>query len=408
MNRLTMRRIFLAFATLGLVLTGAALHAQSLFSPAIRVNDRAITWYELDQRALLLKAVNSPGDPVKEARKQLIEDRLKLDAAIAAGARVTPEMIETGTKDFAGRANLSPEQFITALEEKGVARQTFEDFVFAGLAWREVVRLKFASRLAVTDEDIDKAQRALSNLNSAQVLLSELFIPVPQGREAEAMELAQTIIQDATIEGFSNNARQYSVAPTRDVGGRLEWMSITKLPPQLRPVILSLKPGEITQPLPLQGAIALFQLRSIAESGWRAPDIAAIEYATYQIPGGRSPEALAAAQTLMNDTDTCDDLYGTAKGQPDEVLSRVTQKPGEIPRDIAIELAKLDKGELSANLTRNNGQTLLVVMMCGRTPALTQDASREELTAQLRNRRAESLANGYLEQLRADARIIEE
>ena len=79
-----------------------------------------------------------------------------------------------------------------------------------------------------------------------------------------------------------------------------------------------------------------------------------------------------------------------------------------MPRDIALELSKLDGGEFSTNLTTNNGQTLMLLMLCERTPALSQEASREELTLQLRNRRLQALADGYLEQLRADARIIEQ
>lgn len=409
MNILTMRRIFLALATFGLLLSASvAAQAQSPFAPAIRVNDRAITYYELDQRALLLQALNSPGDPQKEARTQLIEERLKLDAAIVAGVKVTEEMITEGIKDFAGRAKLTPEKFLEYLASKDVARQSFEDFLFAGLAWREVVRAKFSNRMSVDDTDIDKALRALNVNTSALVLLSEIFIPAPEGRENDALDLARELSKDQSYEEFSNNARRWSVAPTRDDGGRLEWMALTKLPPALRPVILALKPGEVTQPIPLQGAVALFQMRSIAESDYRAPSIAAIEYTTYLIPGGRSPEALAQAQTIMADTDTCDDLYAKAQGQPPEVLTRVTQKPGEIPRDIALELAKLDKGEFSTLLTRNNGQSLVLLMMCGRTPSVSEDASREDLIAQLRNRRIEALATGYLEQLRADARIIEE
>jgi peptidyl-prolyl cis-trans isomerase SurA len=37
---------------------------------------------------------------------------------------------------------------------------------------------------------------------------------------------------------------------------------------------------------------------------------------------------------------------------------------------------------------------------------LAQDASREDVTRQLRNEQLEGFANGYLEELRANARII--
>jgi len=108
------------------------------------------------------------------------------------------------------------------------------------------------------------------------------------------------------------------------------------------------------------------------------------------------------------DTDTCDDLYGIAKGQPPEVLERDSRAPEEIPQDVAIELAKLDPGEVSTTLTRSDGQTLVFLMLCGRTPKLEGEGpSAEQLTRFIRERRLASFANGYLEQLRAEARIVE-
>ena len=70
-------------------------------------------------------------------------------------------------------------------------------------------------------------------------------------------------------------------------------------------------------------------------------------------------------------------------------------------------LARLDPGETSANVTRSNGQTLVLLMMCGRTTKLEDEGpSDDELTNFIRNQRLDSFANGYLEQLRAEARII--
>lgn len=188
----------------------------------------------------------------------------------------------------------------------------------------------------------------------------------------------------------------------------MDWVPLTNLPPQLRPIILALAPGEVTAPLPLQGAIALFQLRDIEELDVPTPEYGAIEYATYYIPGGRTDQALARARQIDADTDTCDDLYGVAYGQPPEVLERTSLPPAEIPQDIAIELAQLDPGETSANLTRSDGKLLAMVMLCGRSAALDGEGpSEQDLTLFITNRRLESFANGYLEELKAEARIVE-
>lgn len=163
----------------------------------------------------------------------------------------------------------------------------------------------------------------------------------------------------------------------------------------------------MTQPVPVPGAIALFQLRAIEEGKRTTPDYAAIEYAAYYIAGGRSPEALGIAKKIENRIDTCDDLYGVAKGQPAEVLERGSKKPNEIPSDIAMELAKLDKNEVSTALTRANGQTLVFLMLCDRVIDLGEDVSREDIAISIQNQRLASYAESYLAQLRSEARIVE-
>ncbi|MDX1780427.1 MAG: peptidylprolyl isomerase [Thalassovita sp.] len=401
----TMRQILFAAAAAGLTLTAPAQAlAQGLFDPVIRVNDRVITQYEIEQRALLLDVLNTPGDNAELARKQLIEDRLKLEASDSVGLQLTQEGIDQGVEQFAARADMKPDQLYQMLAKAGVDKQSFLDFLIAGLNWRELVRAKFGGRVSVSESDIDKAISAITGGSSVRVLLSEIIIPIPQGREEDVQNLAKQISQIDNVNTFSEAARKYSAARSRQVGGRLDWTPITELPPALRPILLGLAPGEATDPLPFQGAVAVFQMRAIDEAAYKAPEIAAVEYAAYYMPGGRSPEALARAEDLQGRVDTCDDLYGINLGRPEELLDRATAAPAELPRDIAMELAKLDKGEVSTNLTRADG-SLIFLMMCGRTPALAEDASREEIAAQLRNRQLESFAQGYLEELRSDARI---
>ncbi|MGM0742986.1 MAG: peptidylprolyl isomerase [Pseudomonadota bacterium] len=382
--------------------------SQNLFTPVIKVNDQAITRYEIQQRARMLTLFRAPGNPRELAREQLIEERLKLDAARASGIELEEEEIQAGLEEFAGRANMDAEQFIRALEGAGVAAESYRDFVKAGLTWRELVGARFARRISVSEADLARARAAVSGETGVRVLLSEIIMPAPPEELEAVQERAVRISEIDTLPGFAAEARRSSATATRERGGRLDWMPITNLPPQLRPVILSLAPGEVSDPLPLDGAIALFQMRDIEETGTAEPEYAAIEYAAYYIDGGRSDRALSRAARVKAETDTCDDLYGIAKGQPPEVLERDSRAPAEIPQDIAIELAKLDPGEVSTTLTRANGNTLVFLMLCGRSEELGEDGpSTEELTNQIRNRRLDSFANGYLEQLRAEARIVE-
>ena len=317
------------------------------------------------------------------------------------------EEVLDGMSEFAGRADLTREEFIQALEARGVAAQTFRDFVRAGLSWRLLVQARFTGRVNLSEDEIDRALGA-SGGSSVRVLLSEIIMPAPPP-QAEAVRARAERISEITSEAeFSAQARRFSATASRGAGGRLPWQNLEDLPPVLRPLVLALAPGEVTDPIPIPNAVALFQLRDIEETGFTPPTYAAIEYAAYYMPGGRSDETLARARVLASQVDRCDDLYGVAKGQPEEVLDRETLPPSEIPTDIAFELSKLDPGEVSTALTRSNGQTLVFLMLCGRTAEINEDVDRDQFALGLRNQRLNSLAESYLAQLRADARIIEQ
>ena len=398
---------FRAALALAMFLPGAAM-AQGMFAPAIIVNDKVITGYELGQRALMLKTLRAPGDPEQVAREQLINDRLRMQAAQEAGIVPTQQDVQDGMDEFASRANMDRAQFLRALASDGIAEQTFRDFVAAGVAWRGVVQQRFSGRANVTEAEVD---RALSNAGGGaggvRVLLSEIIMPMSGSDEAAVRARAARIAEIDSLSAFSAQARQYSASASRGAGGRLPWRDLNELPAPLRPIILGLRPGEVSDPLPLQGAIALFQLRDIEEVGYEAPEVAALDYAIYAMPGGRGEKALARARVLKARVDLCDDLYGAAKGQPEGVLERVVLPPAQIPTDIAFELSKLDPGEVSTALTRADGQTLVFLMLCGRTNTVVEGADREGVTVGLRNQRMGALADGYLAQLRANARIIE-
>ena len=408
-----MRKLFARFARIALLMglsLGPALPAlsQGLFETVITVNDLSITRYEIEQRARMFSLFRAPGDPRQLAREQLIEDRLKLDAALANGVVLEEEDIQAGMEDFATRVNMDLDQLLRALKGVGVDEPTYREFVRAGLSWQELTRARFASRISVSEADLERAKSAISGQTGVRVLVSEIIMPTGGVNPQEVQDRAARISEITSPAAFSAEARRYSATGSAGNGGRLPWQNISDLPPVLRSLILALAPGEVTDPLPIDGAIALFQLRDIEELDAPPPQFSAIEYAAYYIAGGRSDQALARAARIKADVDTCDDLYGVAHGQPESVLERGTKAPEELPTDIAFELAKLDTGEVSTALTRSNGETLVFLMMCGRTPKLDDDGpTDEDLTGFIRNQRLSSFSDGYLEQLRAEARIVE-
>lgn len=393
-------------ATLALPATPSL--AQGLFSPAIKVNQGIITRYELEQRALMMEVLRIPGDPQKDSREALIDEQLRRQLIDQAGFSVAPEDVQLGVDEFASRGGLTTEEFLDALAEFGVSAETVRDFIEVQLAWRDYISARYLSQARPTDDEIDRAL-GQSNSGGLQVLLSELIIPVTPQTLDQVDELAAQIAGLESYDAFAAAAQQYSASETKTNGGKMPWLNLTELPPVLQSLVLNLKPGEITAPISLPNAVALFQMRGIREIAGGTPRYSAIDYAQYLIAGGRSAEALQAAAEISQRIDTCDDLYGVAKGQSPQVLDRISAKPSEIPRDVALELAKLDPGEVSYNLTRNNGQTLVLLMLCSRTRDTGgEQSSREEVANALAQQRLQAFADSLLSQQRAEAIIVEQ
>ncbi len=398
------QRVLTTFAVC-LSLSAAPALAQNPFAPVVQVNEDVVTTFEIQQRELLLRIISPTNSGLENARREVINDKLRGQAVRQAGLQLSEQDIDDGIVEFAGRANLEADQFLTLLDQRGVAPETFRTFIGTSLAWRDLIRARFGRQAQITSEEIDRALRATSGTAGVRVLLSEIIIPAPPQRQQAVLAQAQRIAQSTTEAEFSSFARRFSATASRGRGGRMDWTPLSNLPAPLRPLVLNLSPGEVTSPIPLQNAVALFQLRAIEETDTPAVEFSAIEYAQFFIPGGRTDATIAEAERLRTRVDVCDDLYGIAKDLPEERLLRETKAPGDIAQDIAIELAKLDDDEVSTALVSADGQSLVFLMMCGRTAAANQDVSREQVEQQLRQTRLSGLADGLLEELRADARI---
>ena len=360
---------------------GSPAVAQSgRYAPVLIVNDRAVTGYEFEQRQRFLTILGaSPAQIETETRDGLIEDRLRLDAAEAAGIRLTDQQIASGMEEFAGRANLSTEQFVEAIGQAGVAPETFRDFVRAGLIWREVVRAKFGDKVAISAADVDRATSiAAGRGQGPRVLISEILIPANGGSFIEKSLLAEELVGQIRSEAdFARIARSHSAAPSRLQGGQIGWIPLTNLPPRLRDIATKMGNGQVSPPVQVAGAIAIIRMRGTSQGGEIEAGNVSVDYAEFLIPGGRSAEALAEAARVRGEVDSCDDLYRVAKGLPAGQLTRETRMQGQLPADVAREIATLDDREVSTNLTR--GSALVFLMLCKRSA--TQSSDYASLTA---------------------------
>lgn len=254
-----------AAALVWLGLSGAAA-AQNPYSPALTVNDGVITHYDIGQRTALLSALGAGGDLAALAVEQLTEDRVKVQAAGALGIELPEGALAAGLEEFATARGLTLENVQQILSARGIDPQTMDDFVQAGLMWREVLGTRFRERALPSDADLDVALELAAATPREVLQLAEIALSFEERGEAETLALAQRLSDELSRGAdFGAAVRRYSRSATVAQGGVLPPVAALELPPAIRSEVLVLSPGEVTRPIPIAGGVAILRLISVRQ-----------------------------------------------------------------------------------------------------------------------------------------------
>jgi len=374
------------------------LYAKGSFAPAIKVDDMIITQYEIEQRSLFFELLKFPGNHKKQAENSLIDDRLKSRAAEKLNVEVNPKALDFEMEMFAKRANLTVDQLSKRLKKSGVDRITWENYMQIPILWFETVNRKFASEISssMQNNNIENKSESRSEI---QVLLTEIIIPVQLGFEEEANQKIETLQKIKSVKKFSEAAFTYSVAPTRDVGGKIKWQNLSDLPSVVKPLIAGLSIGEVSEPLPIAGGLAIFQLRDLRESNKKITS-KFVDYVEFKFKKNSKTNDL-----IVSDVMICDDLYSFLKSSQKAELKRKNVRENSVSKELRNILNELDQNEFI--LLDDDSITSKLIMVCERSEKENlSESDVNEISRSLANKRLLSLANSYLENLRQEARIV--
>lgn len=383
-------------------------HAQSTrFETAISVNGAGISGYEIDQRIRLLRALSVPGDLRRQAEDALVEERLYLQAAASAEIALSSDAVDVGMEEFAARANLNAAQFLARIARFGVSRQSYREFVRAGMLWRELVNIRFGERAALdVSANVDRALAQQAQGTSVEVLLAEIAIPFDEELRDQALAFAQQITDEVkTKERFAEVARSVSAARSRESGGDIDWLPLSELPAGVRNAVDAAPSGSVLAPAVIQGVIYVFFKRGERETTV-GPRPFETEFATLAIPESENRPAREAAEEITARVSTCVELQAESSNWADGSFERISAAAGSEPEKLAFALARLDGGE--AAVLESGGESGLrtaeIVMLCERKVVRSQEQLNSVLVG-LQGSRVEDYARNYLNELRAAAHI---
>src|SRR5581483_12472103 len=261
---------------------------------AATVNGRAITYSELD-RALAAQFSNSSPKTSEDQRTQirlkalrtLIDNEILLQRAEKEGLLASDGDVDAKFNEF--KAPYTQEQFQKLLDQQKMSVTDLKAQIRRGLSVQKLINKEIGSHISISDAEVASfynANKASFNLPENKVRLAQILVtsnPDPnvnnlKNDKAENDQQARNKIQMLELrirqgEDFATLAQNYSEdANTAPNGGDLGFVpesALDKANPELRKLILSMTPGQVSPMIHTPEGYRIIKLISKEPAGQR-------------------------------------------------------------------------------------------------------------------------------------------
>ncbi len=383
------------------------------------VNDEIVSQYDVDLRLnLVLSSTGAFNDPEERRRLRqqilqgLVDEKLQIQEAKENDITISKDEIEKAVTDLGRQNGLERGQFEDYLLSIGTDISTIKQRVEAELAWNELVGRRLASRLSISDAEIQGViDRMKASAGKPEYLLSEIYLIIPSpDRAAEVRHTARRLV-DQLRNGvsFAALARQFSDGATAAVGGDLGWVPSGQMQPEIEKVLEKMPKGRIAEPIETAGGIYIIFLRDrrkILDVDPMQIDLN-LSQIVLRIAPDALPEEIQALMTMARDRaariTSCDEVPAAARDLGAVDFGNLGNvKLGELPPTITLAVENLKEGQASQPVIRGKEEVRIFVV-CKRTQPKVEIPDYETIENQLTRERLALMARRYLRDLRRDA-----
>ena len=385
------------------------------------VNGVVITGTDIDQRVALVTAASDapiPADEMARLRVQvlrnLIDETLKIQAAVADKVEVKPEEVEQtyqqlAAQNFAG----NPKKMDDYLASIGSSPASLKKQIEGEQAWENVLRRKITPFVNVSAEEVNDTLKRMNEAKGTdEYRVGEIYLSATTENRAAVLQNAQAIVQQLKQGGsFVAYARQYSEASSAVVGGDLGWLRIGQLPPQLGAAVRTMTAGQLQGPIEVPGGFSIIYLINKRQVLMADPNEALLSLKQISVtfaPGTTQAQAEAKVAEFgeyINGLKGCGDVDAGARKIGAEVVSNDQIKAANLPEQLRTILLGLQIGQATPPFGGMK-EGVRVLMLCGRDDP--KDSGAPTFAAvmdQIEQDRVQKRAQRLLRDLRNDAYI---
>ena len=397
-----MRILTIAF-TIITTLAANGSFGDTKFDPAIIVNESIISKFEVSQRVMLLNILRINGNINEKAKDELINAKLIEEFVKKYDLNVSRNIIEDGITELANQFNLNKNDFLFETSKIDISREAIEAIVRDRILLKEVVQYKFANRAQIEEDEIDAY--IMNGSAFLNVKLSEIVLPFKFDTKNEVYNTALAL-KDRLLEGitFESIAKTYSRSPSAPSGGELDWISIDQIPIEIANILLTTEKNSIIGPKVYDSVINLYKLIDIQEVPLFNDTRIILDFVELLYPKESAINSHALTLIFENNNNCLNLKFELEKYEA--LKSNITHTSLEqtnIPMEKFEVLENLDAGEASI-LKYQNGDVKFL-MLCSRQQKISK-SDRYKAQQYLFSQRLSSLADGFLADLKAEAKII--
>jgi len=197
-----------------------------------------------------------------EAKEELIEERLKVQAAKKLGIEVTDADVKRLVTDVAQRNSMTYDQFAQHLKSAGVDVGTMGEKFRAQKAWRDLISRRYAAQVSVSQRDIDRAlSSSATETGEDTVELQVHKISLSLANKVDQTALTKRYLEAEGLRRNFGGCKTMGDLVKSTSGAKFEDMRFIKpsaIAEPTRSMLLSAKDGDMLPPLATASGIDIY------------------------------------------------------------------------------------------------------------------------------------------------------
>ena len=346
--------------------------------------------------------------------RNLIDDRLKMQEAKRKGIKVNPADVEKRINALAERNNMTREDLESFLKGNGILVDAVADQITTELNWARLVQRTLRPRIVITDQEInDEAARMKATQGQTEYKMYQIFLAVDApDQESDVRDSAERLIEQLHAGAdFESLAQEFSQDEGALKGGNWGWLRVDQMEPAVAKEIQLAVTGDLVGPVRGTGGYYIAFAKETRASGsgdTTGAGSVTMKQILWPLPSNAADSevnrAMSQARTTAGKIENCGQMAQIAhEASPGVYRELGSVLVSELPQQVQ-SVAINQPIDVPSNPIRTN-QGVGLYLICARQAGDNDSQSRTGIADRLGQQRLETLARGYLSDLRRAAVI---